>query len=770
MSTGDLRDDPPDQRLPQFTPEELLGVSYLKDPDPDGQTLRARVVRTIEEHDVETERTAIKFLVSVGGEDGYDEIVTYNDLCDIVEEQIALEESQSEINLSDGTQEIADDIYTFRGIVGHDGPLTSKDARYNGSMWNLLVHWEDDSQTWEPLTIIAKDDPVSVAAYGKANDLLNEPGWKRLKNLARREKKLQRMLKQARIAPGRRTPKYKFGVQIPNGYPEVAALDRANNDTQWTDACQKEIDQLNDYTCFKDLGKHTPTPEGHQRIRLIWVFDVKQTLRRRARLVAGGHMTEPIKESSYSGVVSLRSFRICIFIGELNKLKVASADISSAYLEAYTQEKVVFTAGEEFGELHGHTLLIVRALYGLRSSGKRFNERISDTLREIGFWPSRADNEVWLREHNGHYEYVCIYVDDLAVMAEDPAAIYEMLRTVGKYKLVEEDGIKYHIGGDFFRDPDGTLCYGAKTYIKRMLANYERMFGTMPRDSNTPLEPGDHPELDTSELLDDDGIKKYQSMIGALQWAVSLCRYDINCAVMTMGRFRAAPRHGHLARLQRIVGYLKKYDMAAIRFRTGTPDYSHLQEPKVDWSYSVYGNIKEEIPNDMPKPLGEPVVLTCFVDANLLHDLTTGRSATGIIHMLNLTPIDFTSKRQETVETATYGSEFIAARIATEQIMDLRNTLRYFGVPVTDKTYMFGDNKSVVTSSTLPHSMLKKRHHFLAYHRVREAVASGILKFFHMPGTENPSDVLTKNLSHSVAWPLLKPFLFWAGEFDQANL
>jgi hypothetical protein len=238
-----------------------------------------------------------------------------------------------------------------------------------------------------------------------------------------------------------------------------------------------------------------------------------------------------------------------------------------------------------------------------------------------------------------------------------------------------------------------------------------------------------------------------------------------------MGRFRTAPRVGHMERLKRIVGYLKKYDMGAIRFRTTEPDYSHLEEPDVDWTYLVYGNIKEELPPNMPRPLRKTVVHACFVDANLLHDVVTGRSATGILNLLNLTPLDFTSKRQETVETATYGSEFIAARIATEQIMDLRNTLRYFGVPtIEDKTNMFGDNKSVVTSSTLPHSVLKKRHHFLAYHRVREAIASGIVKCFHMPGTENPSDVLTKNLSHSVAWPLIKPFLFFAGDPAEACL
>lgn len=764
MDTGDLSNSPPDAKLPQFTPDELLGITFLHQPEPDGAVLRARVVRKIEERDAQAERSIVKFLITIGDND-YDEIITYNELCDIVEEQIEREQKRNY-----GEYPMASNVFKFRSIVGHDGPLKPSDPKYNGSMWNLLIHWEDDSQSWEPLTIIAKDDPVSVAAYGKANGLLDEQGWKRLKNLARREKKLQRMLKQARIAPGRNLPRFKFGVQIPNSYAEAEMLDKANGNTYWKDASHKELDLFEQYKCFKDAGKHAPTPKGYQRIKLIWIFDVKQDLRRRARLVAGGHMTDPIKESSYSGVVSLRSFRICIFLGELNGLNIGSADISSAYLEAYTQEKVVFTAGEEFGELKGHTLIIVKALYGLRSSGKRFNERISDTLRQIGFKPSRADSEVWMREYNEHYEYICLYVDDLAVMAENPSDIFRMLREVGGYKIREEDGIKYHIGGDFTRDPDGTLCYGAKTYIKRMLANYQRMFGTMPQEANSPLEPNDHPELDTSEFLEDEDIKKYQSLIGALQWAISLCRYDINCAVMTMGRFRTAPRKGHLERVKRIVGYLKKYDMGAIRFRTCEPDYSHLEEPNVDWTYAVYGNVEEDIPTDIPKPLGKTVVLTCYVDANLLHDLVTGRSATGILHLLNLTPIDFMAKRQDTVETATYGSEFIAARIAVEQIMDLRNTLRYLGVPIEDKTYMFGDNQSVVTSSTLPHSVLKKRHQLLAYHRVREAIAAGILRFHHMSGKENPSDVLTKNLSHAVAWPLIKPFLFWAGDFQHANL
>ena len=120
---------------------------------------------------------------------------------------------------------------------------------------------------------------------------------------------------------------------------------------------------------------------------------------------------------------------------------------------------------------------------------------------------------------------------------------------------------------------------------------------------------------------------------------------------------------------------------------------------------------------------------TTFLDANLLHDLITGRSVTAVLHFFNLTPGDWYSKRQATVETATYGSEFVATKTATEQIVDIRQTLIYLGVPIKSKAYMFGDNKSVVTSSTVPHSLLSKRHNILSYHRVREAITAKILVF-----------------------------------------
>ena len=113
---------------------------------------------------------------------------------------------------------------------------------------------------------------------------------------------------------------------------------------------------------------------------------------------------------------------------------------------------------------------------------------------------------------------------------------------------------------------------------------------------------------------------------------------------------------------------------------------------------------------------------------------------------------------------ATFGSEYVAARTCTEQIIDLRNTLRYLGVPVEGSSYMFGDNETVVNTAATPHSRLHKRHVILSYHRVREAIAAGVTKFFHVKGKTNVADILSKHWDYPSIWPLLKPILFWKGD------
>lgn len=138
--------------------------------------------------------------------------------------------------------------------------------------------------------------------------------------------------------------------------------------------------------------------------------------------------------------------------------------------------------------------------------------------------------------------------------------------------------------------------------------------------------------------------------------------------------------------------------------------------------------------------------LNCFVDADHAGCQLTRRSHTGVFIFVNRAPVLWFSKRQNTVESSTFGSEFVAMRIAVEMIEGLRYKLRMMGIPIDGATNTFCDNAAVVINSTAPESTLKKKHNAIAYHRVREAVASGTIRIAKEDGETNIADILTKSL------------------------
>ena len=147
------------RRLMEFTPEELCGRSFLDAPQADGTRLRAIVSDLVDKIDTQTtaERHKQKdFLIQFDG-DKEDELIAYNELLDILEKQFQDQE--------DGTEP----IWKFKGIVDH---------RPKGNSFEVLIDWEDGSLTWEPLSLIAKDDPITCAQYAKEKELLDKPGWK----------------------------------------------------------------------------------------------------------------------------------------------------------------------------------------------------------------------------------------------------------------------------------------------------------------------------------------------------------------------------------------------------------------------------------------------------------------------------------------------------------------------------------------------------------------------------------------------------------------
>jgi hypothetical protein len=202
------------------------------------------------------------------------------------------------------------------------------------------------------------------------------------------------------------------------------------------------------------------------------------------------------------------------------------------------------------------------------------------------------------------------------------------------------------------------------------------------------MNEGYHPEVDDSPICNQYDSAKYKSIIGCCIWIIVLGIFDIAYATSAMSRFNMLPREGHLKAVERILSYLKTFPKERVIIDTSHPDHSvYPVEDHSNWM-EFYPDARKEIPKDLPPEKRPRVRMTVYVDADHGYDLATRRSITGILVMLNNTPIRWISKRQNTVETSIYGSEFVASRIDTELILEIRYMLQSLGVELDGPTLM----------------------------------------------------------------------------------
>ena len=154
--------------------------------------------------------------------------------------------------------------------------------------------------------------------------------------------------------------------------------------------------------------------------------------------------------------------------------------------------------------------------------------------------------------------------------------------------------------------------------------------------------------------------------------------------------------------------------------------------------------------SDAPEPRGKSVEMTAFVDSDHAGDTVTRRSRTGIWLFIQQSPIVWYSKKQNSVETSSFGSEFAAMKTAVEMIEGLRYKLRMMGVPIDGPCNVKADNMSMIRNSSVPESQLKKKSNSIAYHYVREKAAAQVIIVNYEPTDTDIADMLTKTQSGPV--------------------
>lgn len=373
------------------------------------------------------------------------------------------------------------------------------------------------------------------------------------------------------------------------------------------------------------------------------IFDVKLDagFTRKARLVADGHLIDAPASMTYASVVSRDTVRIALTLAALNDCEVLCADVQNAYLNAPPKEKVWIQAGPEFGVHEGKTVVIVRALYGLKGAGAAWATAVRQMMQDMGFRSCLADRDLWMRlacdttrvpspddptskliierhakelalpegtiihrdEEGGevipkgewYYEYVLFHTDDCMVISRRASDIMKGIDSVYKLKKDKKTGKSWdepsiYLGAKVGKyrdpeDPDGKYCWtlSGDDYVRNIVNQVQAKLQQQGRQLNakqiSPLTKGYRPELDVTAELDDEGYQWYNELIGELRWAIELGRIDIATEVSLMSSHLALPRRGHLNEALNIYAYLKYKIQSKLVMN---PEKMHLRDRYAD--------------------------------------------------------------------------------------------------------------------------------------------------------------------------------------------
>ena len=494
--------------------------------------------------------------------------------------------------------------------------------------------------------------PVPLAEYAVKVGIADEPAfsWWVPYTLRKRDQIVSAVNR--RVI--RRT--HKYGIRIPVTIQDAYKLDTENHNTLWRDAIRKEMKNV---AIAFEIQESPDPPRGYIKTTYHMIFDVKMDFTRKARLVADGHKMPEPSISPYAGVVSRDTVRIAFTYAALNDLDICAADIKNAYLQAPNSERHYTICGPEFGtENVGKVAIVVRALYGGKVAGANFRNHLRDCMMYLGYESCLADPDLWMKvgvksNNERYWHYVLLYVDDMLSIGVEPRGAVD---AIGKYFQIKPESVgspDLYLGGKVskMKLPNGVeaWAFSSSQYVQAAVKNVEEYLNKkgmkLKKGVKAPFTSSYRPEVDGSEELDDEGATYYQSLIGILRWIVELGRIDVGVEASMLASCMALPREGNLQQLFHVFAYLKNKHNARLVFDPTYPDINlDDYELNQDWT-KFYGNVKEEVPENAPEPLGKEFIMRAYVDADHAGDKLTRRSRTGYIVFLNMAPIYWFSKK-----------------------------------------------------------------------------------------------------------------------------
>ena len=482
---------------------------------------------------------------------------------------------------------------------------------------------------------------------------------------------------------------------------------------QWEQAMQEEYDSLLENQTWKIVDR----PANRKVLTGRWVFKRKlgsdgKVARHKARFVVRGfaQIYGLDFDETYASVVKSASYRILFALQARYGWKCHQMDIKTAFLNGDLEHEIYIQPPDGYPEREGKVLKLCKSLYGLKQSPRQWYFKLRAFLEGNGWRVSNFDPSVFIQDD--HRLIMEVYVDDINIFGLNEEQIIAMKRQLASHFNMTDLGLcTYYLGMHVHQEANGDVHLHQESYIQQILERYGLQ----------NIHPRKTPMRTSPKLTNNDGRpqplefqRRYQSKVGALNYAMVVTRPDIAEAVGVVSRFSANPTETHMKAVDDIYAYLKDTSNLGLHFRKNCAD----QE------------------------------LHAYVDADWAGCPNTRRSTTGYVIKLAGSPISWSSRRQRTVAMSTCEAEYVAGYKATQEIIwvqNMINDLRIKDLEVTS-TPLLIDNNAALKLTRNPELHDRTKHIELKYHFLREMTLSGRIDTQRVSSKDNLADLLTKPL------------------------
>ena len=517
------------------------------------------------------------------------------------------------------------------------------------------------------------------------------------------------------------SPSYKLFSLSVSIISEPSSFAKAAEIPEWRAAMDCELEALEENKTWSIVS----LPVGKHPVGCKWVYKIKHkadgTIERyKARLVAKGYtQREGIDYvDTFSPVAKLVTVKLLLAIAAVKGWHLSQLDVNNAFLHGDLNEEVYMKLPPGYNR-KGESLpsnavcLLHKSLYGLKQASRQWFSKFSTAIMGLGFSQSPSDHSLFIKNVDGLFIALLVYVDDVIIASNNQGAIADLKSELNKlFKLKDLGDVKYFLGLEIAKSSTG-ICVSQRKYVLDLLSD----FGYLGcKAASTPMEA--NVKLSMDEGVDLPDVSLYRRLLGKLLY-LTLTRPDISYAVGRLSQFISRPKLPHLHAAQRILRYLKGNPGMGLFF----PSNSELR-------------------------------LMAYTDSDWARCPDSRRSVTGFCVFLGNSLVSWKSKKQHIVSRSSAEAEYRAMANTSCEITWLLALLKDFGIDHSAPALLFCDNQSALHIAENPVFHERTKHIEIDCHLVRDKVQSGVLKPMFVSTEHQLADVLTKAL-HPSSFKLL---------------